>query len=481
VPSKPSQNQRVPHPDDIDHPLEVAIERIGKPFDVFLHNQGSSGIMLFGCAVIALWLANSEYAEQYHQFFQTLVGITVGHISLEKSIVGWINEALMPLFFFVLGLEIKREIVAGDLRNPRNSLLVIISAVGGMLVPAAIYLFFNLSPGTHAGWGIPMATDTAFALGALLILGKRLPEALLTLLVAIAIIDDLGAVLVIAIFYTDTVDWQRFALTVPVLITLLLCNKLGIRKAWPYACGGLLIWFVFLSSGVHTTMAGVLAALAVPASPRHGPNQFMQRMRKLLKHLERTRSPDQSIISDPKRHAVILQVHSAALLATTPLQRWERSLEVPVSLFVLPIFALGNAGISIPDQDIISAVSTPITMGIILALVIGKFLGITLACLLALWCGIGKLPTAVHLHHIAGMALIAGMGFTMSMFIGSLAFENAPNLLQQAKIGILCGSLLAGLSGISWLAVCCRFSSAGKQPLHKVRNRRKNREPHKRD
>ncbi|WP_051559879.1 Na+/H+ antiporter NhaA [Marinobacterium jannaschii] len=449
---QPSQDDDTPiSPDDYDTPLEQAIESIRKPFATFLHDQGTSSILLFASTVLALWMANSTLADAYSHFFHTPAGLSFGDYSFEMSLSHWINDGLMPLFFFVLGLEIKREFLAGEFTDLRASLLVIYSALGGMAMPALIYLLINNDPLSIQGWGIPMATDTAFALGALIIFGKRIPQGLITLLVAIAIVDDMGAVLVIALFYTDTVYWWALGYAAIALGFLVGFNMTGVRQAWPYFIVGTVVWAFFLYSGVHTTVAGILVALTVPARPKHGPYQFIRRIQKLLHQFEHTRHPPLPILGDPESHRLVEKVHWTALHATTPLRRWERTLETPVGLFVLPIFALANAGIPFPDADPTSILTTPITLGIVLALIFGKCIGITGSCLLAVKFGIGKFPTGVTPGHIVGMSLIAGMGFTMSIFIGSLAFSDNQALLVQAKAGILSGSLLAGLTGIGWL------------------------------
>jgi len=445
------EKQTPPSSDGYESALEQAFYSIRKPFASFLHDQGTSSILLFASTVLALWIANSALADDYNHFFHTPIGIYFAGYNLEMSLSHWINDGLMPLFFFVLGLEIKREFLAGEFTDLRASLLVIYCALGGMAMPALIYLLINNDPLSLQGWGIPMATDTAFALGALIIFGKRIPQGLITLLVAIAIVDDMGAVLVIALFYTESVHWWALGYAGIALGFLAGCNMAGVRKAWPYILIGCAVWGFFLYSGVHTTVAGILVALTVPARPRHGTFQFIQRIQKLLHRLKDTRQSTLPILGDPVSHKLVEKIHWTALHATTPLQRWERNLETPVGLFVLPIFALANAGIPLPDTDPTALLTTPITLGIILALIFGKCIGITGACLLAVRFGIGKYPTGVTPGHVVGMSLVAGMGFTMSIFIGSLAFSDNPALLVQAKAGILSGSLLAGLMGISWL------------------------------
>nr|WP_255537834.1 Na+/H+ antiporter NhaA [Motiliproteus sp. SC1-56] len=440
------------------------MERIRVPFEAFLRDQTTSSLLLFTCMVAALALANSPYAEAFSALLHTPIGVYLGDYRLEKSLSHWINDGLMPLFFFILGLEMKREILAGEFQDPRRGLLVICCAIGGMAAPALVYLALNSNAPALQGWGIPMATDTAFALGVLVLLGKRVPPGLVTLLVAIAIVDDMGAVLVIALFYTDTVDWSLLGSGSLALVLMLLLNVAGIRRAWPYALMSAALWAAFLFSGVHTTVAGILAALTVPASPSHGHRQFMKRIKKLLSRVDDKREPRSPILGDAEAHELIEEIENTAYQATTPLQRWERTLETPVGLFVLPLFALANAGLSLTSEELLSALAAPATLGVGLGLVLGKFVGILGGCLLAIWTGLGRLPEGVLPGHVGGMALVGGMGFTMSMFIATLAFGQNPELLAQAKVGILGGTFAAGALGALWLVWFARHRDSPSTP-----------------
>ena len=431
--------------------LEDAFQRVRDPFQVFLSNQTTSGLILFACTVVAMVVANTGYSGGYAHFFETGLGVRFGDWTLERSLHHWINDGLMPLFFFVLGLEMKREILAGELQDFRRCLLIGFIALGGMLVPALVFLGLNPeSPGLR-GWGIPMATDTAFALAALALLVRRVPGTLKTFLVAIAIVDDLGAVMVIALFYTSDVAAGYLGAGMALLALLVLFNLLGIRRAWPYALVGVLLWYAFLSSGVHTTVAGVLVALAIPARPRHGPTQFARRLRGLVNRFETVRKQDEPILGDQDGHEVVEDVRQTAEHATTPLQRWEQTLGTPVALLVLPIFALANAGVTLPAENPMDLLSENVTLGVMLALVLGKLSGLTGMCWLGVRLGLGRLPSGMNMAHVAGLGLLGGMGFTMSLFIAELAFATTPDVLAQAKAGILIGSAVAGAAGIAWL------------------------------
>ncbi len=440
-----------PKPKPPAQPLEEAFQRVSEPFQQFLRSQTTSGLILFACTVAALIVANTRHGEAYLHFFETELGLWFGSWTLGRSLHHWINDGLMPLFFFVLGLEMKREILAGELRDLRRVLLIGFTALGGMLVPALIFFALNPETPTLRGWGIPMATDTAFALAALAVLRKRIPGTLKTFLVAIAIIDDLGAVLVIALFYTGDIAIQYLGAGTGLLALLALFNLLGVRRVWPYAVVGVLVWYAFLSSGVHTTVAGVLIALAVPARPKHGPAQFTRRLRDLVKRFERIRDRDEPILGDHEGHKVVEDVRHTAEQATTPLKRWEQTLETPVALLVLPIFAAANAGVTLPAEQISTLLSGSVTLGVALALVLGKLSGLTGMCWLGVRLGLGQLPSGMGIAHVAGVGLLGGMGFTMSLFIAQLGFGEMPELLAQAKVGILLGSAVAGAAGMAWL------------------------------
>jgi len=442
-------------------PLERGVERLLSPFDAFVHHQATSGILLFLATLAALGLANSPLQAAYHGLFEIRIGLFAESWRLEKSLLEWINEGLMALFFFLLGLEIKRELLAGELRDPKRASLVMLAALGGMLAPAALYLLMNPTGLASRGWAIPMATDTAFALGAMMLLGRRVPSGLVAFLAALAIVDDIGAVLVIALFYTQQLDLQALAWVGLFLGLLWLCNLMGFRQPLPYVVLALLVWYWVVHSGIHATVAGVLVAAAVPARPRYSPRRFRRRVATLLERFRRAEYEEQTAVLESERqHAMVQGVHQTARLATTPLQRWEEAWDVPVGLFVLPLFAFANAGVTLNAAELAKGLVSGVTLGVVLGLFLGKALGISLMTWFGLSARLGRLPDGVAQRHIIGMSLLAGIGFTMSIFISQLAFAGDPLLLAEAKLGILLVSLIAGSCGMAWLAWAGRPAAA---------------------
>lgn len=439
--------------------LEKGFERLVTPFQEFVRAQTTSSVSLIVCAVAAIVLANSPLAGAPQAFFDTRLGIYIGGHVLEKSLHHWINEALMALFFFTLGLEIKREILVGEIKDPKRSALIVVSAVGGMFVPAAIYYLFNAGSLAARGWGIPMATDTAFAVGIMAFLGKRIPSAVMTFLVALAIVDDIGAVLVIALFYTNQIATNYLLYACGTLGSLIFLNYLGVRTPFPYFVLGALVWFFVLHSGVHSTIAGILVAFAIPARPRYSPSRLLSRLEQLTTRLRQKQQENTQILADKEQHAVVQNIRDTARMALTPLQRWENALERPVALFVIPIFALANMGISMTLGTVIEALTDPVCLGIVLGLVVGKITGIFGFCWAGMKLGLGNLPDGMSLADVIGVGLLAGMGFTMSIFITNLSFEIFPEKIVLSKIGIILASLASGLSGLLWMmAIRSRIS-----------------------
>jgi NhaA family Na+:H+ antiporter len=370
---------------------------------------------------------------------------------LELSLHHWINDGLMALFFFVVGLELKREILVGELAQPRQAALPIIGAIAGMIVPALLFLAFNPEGSAARGWGIPMATDIAFAIGALVLLASRVPKALITFLVALAIVDDLGAVVVIAVFYTDHLALNALALAGVLLGMLVIFNLAGIRRVTPYFLVSILLWYAMLQSGVHATLAGVLGAFTVPARPKYDPALFSAHVKKLMARFDASHREDNNIMTNDDLRVIVQTLQHDAQQAGTPLQRLEHAWHLPVAFLVIPIFALFNAGIPIEFGALAATMTHPVTLGVALGLMLGKFLGITSACWLALKLGIGQLPAETSFSQIAGVSLLGGIGFTMAIFIAELGFAAQPELLLMAKTGVLAASLLAGISGFLWL------------------------------
>jgi len=432
-------------------PWEKSFEKILTPFEVFVHRQTTSGLLLMATALLALALANSSLAGLYHHWVQAPIGISFNNWSLEKTLHHWVNDGLMALFFFVVGLELKREILVGELAVPRQAALPIVAAIGGMLVPALIYYSINPSGDAARGWGIPMATDIAFAIGALVLLADRVPKPLITFLVALAIVDDLGAVLVIAIFYTDNLSYEAVIAASILLSLLITLNRAGIRQPMPYFVLGVLLWFALLKSGVHATLAGVLTAFTIPAHPKYDPARFSELVKKLMARFDASLKSDKNIMTNEDLSTLVATLENGVDKVGTPLQRLEHRLHIPVAFLVIPIFALINAGIPIEFSTLGETLSHPVTLGVMLGLTAGKFIGIAGASWLALKIGIGQLPAKTHFSQIAGVALLAGIGFTMSIFIADLGFSDQAEYLLMAKTGILIASLVAGIGGYIWL------------------------------
>ena len=432
-------------------PWEKSFSRIITPFEEFIHNQTTSGMMLVGAAILALILANSVVSLVYENLLHIPIGLQIGGWRLEMSLHHWINDGLMALFFFVVGLELKREMLVGELANPRAAALPIIAAIGGMLVPALIFHGFNPSGPAAHGWGIPMATDIAFAVGVLVLLAGRVPKALITFLVALAIVDDLGAVLVIALFYTDTLVIEALAGAALMLAVLVAFNLAGVRRLIPYFLVAVFLWYFLLLSGVHATIAGVIGAFTVPARPKYDPERFSAHIKDLIARFDASHQPGRSIMTNEKLRAVVQTMENGVHRVETPLQRLEHIWHLPVAFLVIPVFALFNAGVSLDFGHLGEAFRHPVTLGVIFGLVAGKVIGITGASWLALKFGIAKLPAGARFAQIAAVSLLGGIGFTMSIFIAQLGFEASPELLVMAKIGILSASLVAGVGGFVWL------------------------------
>ena len=432
-------------------PWEKSFEKILTPFEEFIHRQTTSGLLLMGMAVLALVLANGPLAEIYHHIIHTYSSIGVGEWKLKMTLHHWINDGLMALFFFVVGLELKREIVVGELSNPRNAVMPIAAAVGGMVVPALIYFVLNPQGDAAAGWGIPMATDIAFAIGALALLASRVPKALITFLVALAIVDDLGAVMVIAVFYTDTIALTPLAIAGGLFAVLLIFNQVGIRKMLPYFMVAVGLWYALLLSGVHATLAGILGALSVPATPKYDPERFYKHVKDLMHRFEASHQPGKSIMTNDALRAVVQTLENGVHAVEAPLQRLEHIWHMPVAYVVIPIFALANAGIALDFDSLGETATHPVMLGVSLGLILGKFIGITGASWLVLKLGVAELPKDTRFTQIAGVSLLAGIGFTMSIFVAQLGFSKNEELLLMAKTGILAASAFAGVAGFIWL------------------------------
>ncbi len=436
-------------------PWEKAFKKVSTPFEHFLHAQTTTGMVLMFMTIFALILANSPMTETYVHFFHMKIDLNVGAWKLSHTIHHWINDGLMAIFFFIIGLEIKREILVGELSNMKVAILPILAAIGGMLIPALIYVSINSGMESASGWGIPMATDIAFAISALVLLGKRVPPALVTFLVALAIVDDLGAVIVIALFYTEQIHMLPLALAGGAFLIMVAFNRFGIHMILPYFIVGLFMWFFMLESGVHATIAGVIAALAIPSRPKRVPGDFRADAKVLLDEYDSYPIEEKDGMSE-RQKAILLKLKKNIDEIGTPAARLESDLHLPVALIVIPLFALANAGIAIDFSSIGTTIMTPVSMGIIAGLILGKVLGIFGVAWLAIKLKIASLPQGSTMSQIFGVAFLGGIGFTMSIFVADLAFVNSPELIFQAKVGILAASLFAGLFGYFWLRFVAR-------------------------
>lgn len=416
-----------------------------RPFESFFALESASGILLLAAAAAALAWANSPWSEAYFRLWHTPATVSIGAAALHQELHQWINDGLMAVFFFVVGLELKREVLAGELASPRKAALAVAAALGGMVVPAVIYALLNAGGEGRAGWGIPMATDIAFALGVLALLGSRVPVALKVFVAAVAIVDDLGAVLVIAVFYTATISWPALAAGAGALLLMVLLNAAGVRRPVPYLVFGIVLWLALLQSGVHATIAGVLAALTIPARRRIAAPDYLHRVRVHLREFEAHLRPGEAVPTPDQRDAVHA-IERASEALGTPAARLEHALHPLVAYIIVPLFALANAGVPL-GGDYLAGTVKMVTPGVLLGLFAGKPIGILGACWLATRLRIAELPDRVGWNQLAAVAILCGIGFTMSLFIAALAFDAAPALLDQAKVGVLAASLLAGTTG----------------------------------
>ncbi|MCX4241653.1 Na+/H+ antiporter NhaA [Paraliomyxa miuraensis] len=424
----------------------MPIDRVLAPMRVFAaHKLAGAGLLLLATAIAIAW-ANSAWAEAYEHLLHLPTSISLGSLTLEKSLHHVINDGLMGIFFFLVGLEIKREILVGELSTPGQAALPAVAALGGMLVPALLYFAINPEPPLRDGWGIPMATDIAFALGVLAIVGDRVPSGLKVLLTALAIVDDIGAVLVIAIFYTDQIATNLLLLGLLGFGVSVLMNILGVRSWQAYLVVGLLVWLAFLQSGVHATIAALLMAFTIPARTRIDGELLMGRLERAVKRLRRVGPPTTSGLNT---HAQEDALHDLVVIhdsATAPLQRLEHAIVGLVTFVILPVFALANAGVSFSGIGL-GALGEGIALGVAVGLVVGKPVGIVAFSWVAVRLGICRLPQGVAWRHVLGIGLLGGIGFTMALFIGGLAF-GSPAELAAAKLGILSASVVAAVAGL---------------------------------
>ena len=423
------------------------VRRLLNPFEEFVRGESAGGIALIAAALVAFAWANSPFAPGYFALQETPFGLHVGGSDLEKPLLLWVNDGLMAVFFFLVGLEIKREVSVGELANPRDAALAVVAAFGGVAVPASIYAAVNWGGDGIGGGGVPMATDIAFALGVMALLGNRVPLSLKVFLTALAIVDDLVAVSVIALFYTREVDLLSLALSLGVLALAFAYGRRGGRSIRGFALLGLFVWFFILQSGVHATVAGVLFALVIPMNRKFPPEALRSELRSGLE-----RGEFEEVESKVANLERVLED------AQSPLHRLEHSLHPWVAFLVMPVFALFNAGVSLTGGG---GLANPVALGVVLGLLLGKPIGVLGASWLAVRLGWASLPQGVGWGGMAGAGLLAGIGFTMSLFIGNLAFEGS-GLLEDAKLGVLAASVVAAVLGL--IVLGRSGSSEGKNP-----------------
>lgn len=410
------------------------------------------GIILILSTVIAVIWANSRFHDLYHYVWHEVkMGFILGNINTVTSIGHWINDGLMALFFFTIGLEIKREVMAGELSTWKKASLPLAAAIGGMLIPALLYVLVNATnPQNLDGWGVPMATDIAFALGLLAMLGKRVPLSLKIFLMALAVADDLGAVLVIAFFYTKSIDFNELMLGGFFLMVLMGANYLGVRRTVFYGLVGFMgVWLAFVYSGVHATIAGVLIAFTIPARTKISEAEYVDRLCRLTSVFENAK-PNKNELLTKKQLMALTKIDELNDKAHTPLQKLEHALHPISSFIILPLFALSNAGVRI-EGNIMELILNPVSIGIIIGLTVGKPVGIAFAAKLVAKLKIAALPDGMKWNHVYGAGFLAGIGFTMSIFIAELAFE-ADTDKQIAKVGIFVASILSAIIGMTILS-----------------------------
>jgi NhaA family Na+:H+ antiporter len=418
----------------------------------FLHHEAFGGVLLLCCAVVALLWANSPWHHGYEALWETELGIEIGSWHFEESLRHWINDGLMAIFFLVVGLEIKREVLVGELASRRKATLPAIAALCGAVVPALIFLAFNAGTSAAVGWGIPMATDIAFSLGVLALLGSRIPVGLKVFLTALAIVDDLLAVLVIALFYAGELQPLALLAAVAILLVLVMANRLGAREPLIYALLGIALWGAVFASGLHATLAGVLLALTIPSRTRIDPDAFVAKGQKLLRRFDEAGDDGDSVLTNGERQDLLAELEDVVEAAGAPLQRMEHTLHPWVVFAIVPLFALANAGVRI-EGSLTSLINHPVTLGVLVGLVLGKQIGVLFGAWLATRLGLSELPDAVTWRQIYGAGWLAGIGFTMSLFVADLAFSSPGDglTLAAAKVGVLGASVIAGAGG--WLVL----------------------------
>lgn len=418
------------------------------PVQEFIRTESAGGIVLLAATLVALVWANSPWDSLYHDLWDTVITVDGGIFHISEELGHWVNDAFMAVFFFVVGLEIKREVLHGTLAGPRRAALPAGAALGGMAAPALLFTLVNAGGPGGKGWGIPMATDIAFSLGVLALLGRRVPTTVRIFLLALAVVDDIGAIAVIAVFYSESIAWDSLALSGLLVVGVVALQQMRVRVTGVYVIMGAALWVAVFESGIHATIAGVAMGLLTPSRPLIPRDELSRAARGLAQKVRKAaRATD-----DEEAEALLADVEEVTTAAEAPLERWERILHPWASFVVVPVFALANAGIEISGSSIGNATGSPVTLGVMLGLLVGKPIGIVGATLLAAALRLGHLPAGVTIRHLIGLGVLAGIGFTVSIFISGLAYEE-PELANEAKMGILAASALAGAAGYMFLRV----------------------------
>ncbi len=413
------------------------------PFEKFVSTESSSGFLLFAVTLLALAWANSPWAATYEALWNYPVGFNFGEFELIKPLILWINDGLMAIFFFLIGLEVKREILIGELNTLKKASLPIFAALGGIIVPVGVFLILNTNPDTFNGWGIPMATDIAFSLAILTVLGKRVPLSLKIFLTALAIVDDIAAVLTIAVFYSSNIQWILIAYSVIPFTILVFLLYRQIYNKYITIIFGIIIWILFLKSGIHPTIAGILVAFTIPLSQKIGLKKAMNQLEGIVEDLDNAHEKQLPILSKQQLYALD-DLQDWTTKVQSPLQHIEHNLHGWVAYLIIPIFAFANAGVSFSSD---ASLDTVLALNLALALIFGKSIGIALFTFLSTKFGLSKLPDDINFKQIIGVGFLGGIGFTMSIFIANLAFTNNSALIDASKIGIIIGSVIAGIVG----------------------------------
>lgn len=429
-------------------------------FSQFVHNESVGGVLLLICAVVSLLCANIPALSGLHELWEMEAGVHIGSFSLSMNLETWINDGLMAIFFFVVGLEIKREMLVGELSSFKHAALPIFAAVGGMIVPAILFSLFNSGTASANGWGIPMATDIAFAIGILSLLGNRVPIGLKVFLTALAIVDDLGAIIVLAIFYpTHALHFDMLFYAAVVTGILYALNRAKVQNPLIYLIPGVVLWWLILQSGVHATIAGVILAMTIPSRSAINEVKFMVRIKYLLDKFRQVSNSEVEVLANGPQQDIIHRMDKHIQEINPLMHKFEFALHPWVTFFIMPVFALANSGVEISLEQYSTGIP-PVAQGIFFGLLFGKPIGIFLFSLISVKVGIAELPAGTKWKQVLALGVIAGIGFTMSIFIDSLAFSD-PFLVNAGKAAILCTSLVAAVSGLVAMAVTCRHSQSG--------------------